>query len=133
VASMPLHAIPDTLDMPSKVFHRCQSIRKLAKEHFVLFLLDTRNHILKKEVVSVGTLDAALVHPREVFRSAIAANASQVIVAHNHPSGNPEPSAEDITITNRLKKAGELIGIELLDHVVVTKDSYQSFRELSLL
>lgn len=100
------------------------------REHFLAVLLDARNHIKGVVTVSIGTLTASLVHPREVFRPAIVAGAAGVIVAHNHPSGDCTPSSEDREATRRLVKAGELIGIPVLDHVVVgAGDSYYSFRE----
>ena len=100
------------------------------KEHFVVFYLDTRNQEIKRDIISFGTLNANLVHPREVFEPAIIHSAAQIIVAHNHPSGNPEPSEEDIEITKRLVEAGKILGIELLDHIVVTKSGFNSLKEL---
>ncbi len=112
------------------------SIRDKHKEHFKLILLDTRNRKMRIShiaTVSVGTLSTSLVHPREVFREAITRSASSIIVAHNHPSGDPEPSEEDARITRRLVEAGKVIGIEILDHIIVTTSSYLSFREKGLL
>ena len=104
------------------------------REHFVVLLLDTQNQIIGIHTVTVGTLDASLVHPREVFKPAILANASSVLLAHNHPSGDPTPSAEDRSITRQLRSAGELIGIDVLDHVVVGDGSrYVSFSEAGLM
>src|SRR5439155_27155290 len=91
----------------------------LDREQFVVLLLDGKNGVLGFNVVSVGSLTAALVHPREVFKPAILANAAALILVHNHPSGDPEPSAEDRAITARLSQAAELIGIKILDHVVI--------------
>ena len=100
------------------------------REHFVVLLLDTQNQIIGIHTVTVGTLDASLVHPREVFKTAILANAASVLLAHNHPSGDPTPSAEDLVVTRQLNEAGITIGIEVLDHVVVGDvDRYYSFRE----
>ena len=99
------------------------------REHFLMLPLDGRNRVLGFEIVSVGTLTASLVHPREVFKTAILANAAAIIVAHNHPSGDPTPSAEDRAITQRLKDAGELLGIRLLDHVVLGERGYWSFAD----
>jgi DNA repair protein RadC len=123
----------DGVFSPGDVARRLGKERKAVKEHFVVFHLDTQNKIVNKEVVSVGTLNAALIHPREVFRSAIASNCASVIVAHNHPSGSLEPSEEDVQVTSRLKKAGELIGIQVVDHVIVTRDGYKSMVESSLM
>ncbi len=103
------------------VWERMEDIRGSKKEHFVVFYLDTRNQEIQREIISVGTLNANLVHPREVFEPAIKHTAAQIIVAHNHPSGNPEPSDDDLAITKRLVEAGKILGIEVLDHVIVTK------------
>jgi len=83
--------------------------------------------------VSIGTVNASLVHPREIFKVALLCNASAVILAHNHPSGNPTPSHEDIDITNRLKKAGEILGIEVLDHIIIGDNTWTSFKEKGLI
>ena len=103
-------------------------IGKEKKEHFVMLYLDARNRLTVEEV-SVGTLNASLVHPREVFSQAIRSHAAQVIIAHNHPSGDPEPSPEDVALTRRLDDASKIIGIELIDHVIVTTDSFASMKE----
>ena len=105
----------------------------LDREEFLVVLLDGKNHILGFNQVSVGSLTAALVHPREVFKPAILANAAALILVHNHPSGDPEPSAEDRAITARLKQVGELVGIRILDHVVIGDERYASFAEQQLL
>lgn len=115
---------------PQSVWESLKDIRDHKKEHFVIFYLNTRNQEIKREVISVGTLNTSLVHPREVFEPAIAHSAAQVIVAHNHPSGDPEPSEEDLAITKRLVEAGKILGIELLDHVVIGRDRWASIREL---
>jgi DNA repair protein RadC len=104
------------------------------REHFVVLLLDTQNQIIGIHTVTVGTLDASLVHPREIFKPAILANAASVLLAHNHPSGDPTPSAEDRSVTRQMVAAGGVIGIEVLDHVIVGDTSrYTSFRETGLL
>ncbi len=113
---------------PKDVWENCQDIRNHKKEHFVVFFLDTRNQQIQREIISIGTLNANLVHPREVFEPAILHNAAQIIVCHNHPSGNPEPSDEDLAITRRLQEAGKILGIEVLDHVVVTKTTFLSIK-----
>jgi DNA repair protein RadC len=118
---------------PVDVFNRLEDIRNSDKENFVVLFLDTQNHIVDKEIISVGTLNASLVHPREVFRTAIVKNCASVIIAHNHPSGSLEPSTEDLTTTKRLQDAGKLLGIEVVDHVLVTKDGCRSFKESSLI
>jgi DNA repair protein RadC len=94
-------------------------IANLDRENFVAMLLNTKNEVIETPTISVGTLSASLVHPREVFKPAIRASAASVILAHNHPSGNVEPSREDREVTKRLARAAELLGIELLDHVIV--------------
>jgi len=99
------------------------------EEHFVILLLNTKNRIFKKEEVSVGTLNASLVHPREVFTRAIRQCASAVILAHNHPSGDPTPSSEDRNITRRLADAGNIIGIDVLDHIIVGNPDFISFKQ----
>lgn len=111
---------------PKDVWENCKDIRDNKKEHFVVFYLDSRNQEIKREVISVGTLNANLVHPREVFEGAIRFSAAQIIVVHNHPSGSAEPSDDDIQITKRLIEAGKILGIEVLDHVIVTKEVYLS-------
>ncbi len=118
----------EPLRLSSDVFRFLQrKARVWDREHFLMLPLDGKNRVLGFEVVSVGTLTASLVHPREVFKAAILANAAAIVVAHNHPSGDPTPSAEDRAITQRLKQAGELLGIRLLDHVVLGADRYYSF------
>jgi DNA repair protein RadC len=109
------------------------SIQDKAKEHFKLVLLNVRNSILDISTISVGTANASLVHPREVFKKAISHGASSVVLAHNHPSGNPEPSEDDVRLTQRLVEAGRLLGIEVLDHIIVTTKNFVSFKERGLM
>ncbi|MFN9112721.1 MAG: RadC family protein [Bacteroidota bacterium] len=92
------------------------------QERFCVLTLDTKNHPIAWHVVSIGTVDAAIVHPREVFRPAIMDSATSVIVSHNHPSGDPEPSSHDLAITRRLIEAGKAVGIEVIDHIVAGTD-----------
>jgi DNA repair protein RadC len=104
------------------------------REHFAALLLDTKNQLIGITTVSVGDLSSALVHPREVFKPAILSNAASVILAHNHPSGDPQPSPEDIATTRRLQEAGQILGIEVLDHVVIGDASrWASLREKGLM
>jgi DNA repair protein RadC len=117
----------------SEVFRSCRNMRKDKKESFVIFCLDTRGHLIKKEIVSVGILNASLVHPREVFEVAIRNSSSCIVIAHNHPSGDVEPSDEDLSVTTRLEAAGKILGIELFDHVIVGSTGYCSMREQHLL
>jgi DNA repair protein RadC len=107
-------------------------MRLLDREHFRVLLLNTKHHVLRTETVSIGSLSSSLVHPRELFKSAIKISAAAVILVHNHPSGDPAPSREDIDITKRLVEAGKLLGIEVLDHVIVG-DSFVSMKEKGLL
>ena len=94
-----------------------------------MLLLDTKHRVLRTIVLSIGTLDASIVHPREVFREAAAAGAAAIVVFHNHPSGDPEPSEEDITLTHRLVAAGVLMGIDVIDHVILGNVRYCSMKE----
>ena len=103
------------------------------KESFLAVLLSTKNHVLKAPVISVGSLNASIVHPREVFREAINASAASVILAHNHPSGDPAPSAEDIDLTRKLAEAGKLLNIPVLDHVILGDGRYISLKEKGIL
>lgn len=109
------------------------SIKDKAKEHFKLILLNSRNKIIGISTVSIGSLNASIVHPREVFKDAIMHNAHSVILVHNHPSGDPEPSEDDLVITKRLVEAGKILGIEVIDYIIVTKNSYFSFKDKNLL
>lgn len=107
-----------------------ECVKESDREKFVVLLLDTKNSIIGATIVSVGILDSALVHPREVFKPAILCNAAAIILSHNHPSGDPSPSAEDRRVTLRLHEAGKLLGIEVLDHVIVgKKDCFVSLKE----
>lgn len=114
---------------PEDVWHELSDLREKKKEHFVVFYLDVRNQEVKREVISIGTLSASLIHPREVFEPAIRHIAAQVMLAHNHPSGSSDPSDEDVFTTSRLVEAGKLLGIEVLDHVIVVKEGWTSMRE----
>ena len=104
------------------------SVREATKEHFLILCLNARRQLIHLETVSIGTLSASLVHPREVFSPAIAHAAAAVVAVHNHPSGDSTPSSEDRDVTRRLQRAGELLGIPLADHVVVSASGFFSFR-----
>lgn len=104
-----------------------------AEEVFILITLNTKNIVTGYFEVHRGTINTSLVHPREVFKRALLNNASNIMVAHNHPSGDPNPSKEDIQITERLKEAGNLLGINLLDHIIVGEDKYISLKEKGVL
>jgi DNA repair protein RadC len=115
---------------PGDVFaHFHPSLRLAPQEKFIALLLDGRHRVLREEVISQGTLTASLVHPREVFRPALRESAAALILVHNHPSGDPTPSAEDREITGRLVRAGELLGVRVIDHVVVAERGYCSLKE----
>ena len=106
-----------------------RDIKKWNKEAFVGFYLDSQSKVISREIISIGILNSVIVHPREIFRTAIIRNANAIIVAHNHPSGNLEPSAEDIEITKKLRQSGDIIGIKLFDHVIVSNAGYYSFSD----
>ena len=109
------------------------SLRFEQKEHFLAMFLDIRNRILTLSTISVGSLTSSIAHPREVFREAIRYSAASVILVHNHPSGDPAPSREDIQLTKQMMKAGEIMGIPVLDHVVVAGDNFVSLKEANCL
>ncbi|PIO00132.1 hypothetical protein COT72_03150 [archaeon CG10_big_fil_rev_8_21_14_0_10_43_11] len=104
-------------------------VRDLDKEHFFVLLLDSKNRLIKDSAVSVGILNSVLVHPREVFKLAVKESANSIIVAHNHPSGDPAPSHEDVVVTKQLQEAGKTLNIPLLDHVIIGKEEYWSWNE----
>jgi len=110
-----------------------EEMRHLKKEVFKIILLNTKNHIIKYLNVSVGSLNSSIVHPREVFSEAVKVGCSGMLLAHNHPSGDPEPSSEDIETTQRLVNAGNILGIKVLDHVVIGDGRYISFKEQGLM
>ncbi|HSJ38566.1 MAG TPA: DNA repair protein RadC [Planococcus sp. (in: firmicutes)] len=101
----------------------------LKQEHFVTLFLNIKNQVLHRQTIFVGSLNASIVHPREIFREAVRRSAASIICAHNHPSGNPAPSPEDIDVTKRLLEAGSIIGIELLDHVIIGDHQFISLKE----
>ncbi|ODP30510.1 UPF0758 protein [Paenibacillus nuruki] len=110
-----------------------EQLRYLQKEHFVCLFLNTKNHIISQETLSMGSLNASIVHPREVFRAAIKCSSASIIFAHNHPSGDPTPSPEDVALTKRLVEAGKIIGIEVLDHLVIGDMKFVSLKEQGLM
>lgn len=112
---------------PQDVFDALKDIRESRREQFVIFFLDSRNQQIHREIISVGTINASLVHPREVFEPAVKYLAVQVILAHNHPSGALDPSEEDLQVNRRLVEAGKILGIEVIDHIIVTKSGFLSF------
>lgn len=108
-------------------------IQYKAEEEFHMLTLDTKNNVTGGFTVSKGTVNASIVHPREVFKRALLHNASSIALVHNHPSGNPKPSEEDKQITKRLAEVGALIGIKVIDHIVLGEERYYSFRECGLI
>ena len=110
-----------------------EDMKFLQKEHFNIVVLDTKNHIIRIDNISIGTLNASIVHPRDVFKAAIKNNGNSVILVHNHPSGDVTPSSEDINITKRLIEGGNIIGIKVLDHLIIGNGSYLSMKEKNLM
>ncbi len=132
-----LQSFPDgkqpVLKTPENVVAQVEGkLRARKKEHFLAVLLDTRGRMIKVTSVSVGSLDASIVHPREVFSEAMSAGAASVVFAHNHPSGDPEPSTEDVQLNKRLVDVGELVGIDVLDHVIIAGGKFVSMKRRGL-
>jgi DNA repair protein RadC len=132
---------PETTDVyvrsPEDCYKACEAQAAYAQEAFTVLCLNTRNRLIAGGIVTIGIIDSALVHPREVFRKAIECQASAVVVVHNHPSSDTTPSAEDVRITRQLVQAGQVIGIKVLDHVIIGKKTdvtkgFTSFREAGL-
>jgi len=113
--------------------HLHPRLQTLKKERFLVLLLDCKHRVVREVVISEGSLTASIVHPREVFNPAVRESAAAVILAHNHPSGDPTPSREDLALTARLRQAGELMGVRVLDHVIVGRNRFASLAELGLL
>jgi len=118
-----------TIKTPEEVFKYLAEMQKLTKEQFRGLYLNTRNRLIHDEVISMGSLNLSVVHPREVFRPAVEYGAAAVILAHNHPSGDPEPSVDDIKITKQLVEAGKLMEIEVLDHLIIGEEKFVSLKE----
>ncbi len=116
-----------------EVFALFNFLKYETKEHFLALHLDSKNKILCLDKVSSGSLNAAIVHPREVFKTALLSSAAAVLFVHNHPSGNPEPSSEDLALTTRLRDAGKLLGIRVLDHIIIGEDRYYSLADQGLI
>jgi DNA repair protein RadC len=128
--------LPDKLDMRSSkaiVDYLQKKLGREIKEHFVVFYLDAQDRLIESKIISVGILNASLVHPREVFEPALALHAVSVIIAHNHPSGAAEPSSEDRVVTKMLVEAGNILNIEVKDHLIVSKTEYFSFQQQLIL
>jgi len=114
------------IEETAQAIEQLQDIKAQRKEHFVGLYLNARHELIHKELVSIGTANASIVHPRDVFAPAILHNATAVIVAHNHPSGDATPSPEDKDVTQRLKEAGRLLGISVLEHIIITEYGYST-------
>ncbi|MBS1516628.1 MAG: DNA repair protein RadC [Bacteroidetes bacterium] len=132
--ALTLKSDPPAITSPDLLYPLIKKkITDFYKEHFMVCSLNTRNNLIAVDVVSIGTLTASLVHPREAFGQAIKRHAAHIILAHNHPSGETEPSEDDLKITRRLVDAGKIMGIEVLDHLIITKTQYLSFKEKYLI
>jgi DNA repair protein RadC len=118
---------------PAQVSDTFQFLMKETKEQFITLHLDGKNRVICMDIVSIGSLNQSIVHPRSVFMTACLSSAAAIICVHQHPTGDPTPSSEDIAITRRLKEAGEIMGIKLLDHIIIGQDEYLSFVERGLL
>lgn len=110
-------------------FQLMEDLKDYQQEHLICLYLNTKNEIIHKQTLFIGSLNQSIAHPREIFRGAVRHSAARIICAHNHPSGNPEPSSNDRQFTRRLKECGEMMGIELLDHLIIGDKSYVSLRE----
>lgn len=128
--NLPKNSVSSPEDV-AKVFQ--QYIGKSDREYFAILMLDTKNHINAIHTVSIGSLNSSIVHPREVFKAAILHNSSAIVLGHNHPSTNCQPSMEDTDTTRRLVDASNILGIKILDHVIVSEISYFSFKEQGLI
>lgn len=118
------------VNSPEDVYRRIYPrMREQKKENFIELCLDTKNQIIREETISIGSLNANVVHPREVFKTALVVSAAHIIVAHNHPSGDPTPSREDIEVTKKLIEAGKIIGVDVLDHVIIGDGRHFSMKE----
>jgi len=118
---------------PQDVYEYCKNMYFLKKEHLRGLYLDVKNRILKDEIISVGTVDKTLSHPREIFKPAIEVSAVSIILVHNHPSGDPTPSREDIEFTKKIKTLADMMEIELLDHVIIGNETFVSLKDLKIL
>lgn len=112
---------------PKDIWKLCADFRDSKREHFAVFYLDTQERIIERQIISIGTLDATLVHPREVFEPAVSLRAASIIAVHNHPSGNLDPSQRDSALTKRLVESGKILGIPLIQHVILTDSSFNGF------
>lgn len=123
-----IHEGPAPISTVGDIAAMCKSIKTKKREYFIAFLLDARHKLISREVISIGTLTASLAHPREIFNPAVRKSAAAIILAHNHPSGDPSPSEEDCRLTKRIAECARFMGIELLDHVIVGSQGCYSFK-----
>ncbi len=125
---------PTVIQTPEDVFRLFHpKLCLLDREHFFAVHLNTKNIVISTETVSIGSLNQTIVHPREIFKNAIKRNSAAIILAHNHPSGDPTPSEEDVAVTKRLVEAGSIVGIDILDHIIIAADKYHSFKSEGLI
>ena len=120
------------ISTPTETIPMLADIKDERKEFFVCLYLNARNQVIHKEVISIGSLSASIVHPREVFTVAVAHHAASIILAHNHPSGDVSPSKDDIDLTHRLREAGLIMGIEILDHIIIASGDFVSLKETGI-
>lgn len=118
---------------PNDVYKSTSELRKARKEYLLALYLNARNRLIKKEIISIGSLNANIVHPREVFEPAVGVAAASLILVHNHPSGQSDPSDDDVALTKRLVLAGEIMGMEILDHIIVGEKDFVSMKEKGLM
>lgn len=130
IAAKPTDSKPQFQSADDVAMYVMDRMRYLKKEHFVTLLLDTKHRLIGEETASIGSLDASIVHPREIFRVAVRRSASAILCVHNHPSGDPSPSREDIAVTARLTEAGRILGIDVLDHIVIGDARFVSLRSM---
>ena len=129
LAQMIAGIAPDSIRSPRDIYQLSLDLVPAKQEHFAVYFLNSKNHVIERKTIFIGTLNASVAHPREVFRAAIEHASASIICVHNHPSGDPTPSPEDIDMTKRLYEAGEIVGIDVLDHVIVSKNGYISLKE----
>lgn len=132
-AALANKGVPSAIGVPEDVYAELSHLIGEKREHFVILLLDAKNVVYRSQTVHIGTLHSTVVGPREVFRVAVREGASSIIVAHNHPSGDPEPSPEDLAITKRLVRIGEELDVRVLDHVIIGDPDFVSFRRRGLI
>lgn len=129
-----VHGPRKVIKSPADVYNLLkEKMRYCDREHFKAVFLNTKHHVITVETVSVGSLNSSLVHPRELFKNSIKRSAAALVLVHNHPSGDPAPSPEDIQITRRLAEAGEIIGIQVIDHIIIGNNSFISLKEQGII